>query len=774
MPSVRVNKPVLKKWTGITLVSMLSTLLAFVIIDWCFPFKPKPDYSPVITAADSTVLCAFLNDEDKWRMNTELYEISPVLKKTILFKEDKYFYCHFGVNPVAVARALAKNMLRGEIVSGASTITMQLARLLDPRPRTYKSKIIEMFRAVQLEWHFSKAEILQLYLNHLPYGGNIEGVKAASLIYFDQTPLALSLAQVVTLSIIPNNPSSYQYRQEDPGLLRSRNQWLEFYDRKGIFDKQLILDATMEPLGIKRHEVPRHTPHLANRLHQMYPGCTHFHTYIDPELQSQIETVTWDHIRQVRAMGISNAAVLVIRNNTREVIGYVGSANFEDELTQGQVDGIRAVRSPGSTLKPFLYALAIDKGLITPATLLSDVPFQFGGYTPENYDGAYRGMISVKNALALSLNVPAVKLLNDLGEDFFINQLINARFRNIERKRNDLGLSVILGGCGTTLEELASLYLSMACQGTFKPIRFFDGQPERSPDSILSPAAAYLVTEMMTSLKRPDFPLKIEQVLEIPRIAWKTGTSYGRRDAWSIGFNSVYTVGVWVGNFQGHGVPELNGTDFAAPLLFKVFRILEAKGIRPWFDVPSGLTYRVVCSRSGLSPSNFCNDLVEDAYLPGISPSWKCQHIRPVFVNLDSSLSFCRSCLPSDGYQKKYYPNYPPEVIAFMNQQSIPYEAIPPHNPSCERIFYESSPKITSLTENAEYLLFRDEKQQLKLSCQVEIDVNKVSWFINNKFMTSSPVHEPVFFEPQEGILKISCVDDKGRNTDVWITVKYI
>lgn len=771
---VRYNKGLIKRTIRWSAGSVILAVLVFLLLDHLLPFSPPSDDSQIITAHDGTILHAFLNRQDKWRIRAELGDISPELKRTILQKEDKYFYFHFGINPVAIIRAMIQNAVSGERISGASTVTMQLARLTDPKPRTYPSKLKEMFRAVQLEWHFSKNEILQMYLNRLPYGGNIEGVKTASLIYYDQLPQALSLAQIVTLSIIPNNPAAYLYASGDEELLVARNHWLELFDRKGLFDERLIRDAKEEPLGLERNMLPRRIPHLACRLHNEHPEQAVIKTYIDTELQSRIETITWNHVKTIRGKGVRNASVIVIDNRTGGVVSYLGSSDFNDDGSYGQVDGVRSVRSPGSTLKPYLYALAMDKGLITPAAVLSDVPGNFGGYEPENYDGGYRGLISARNALALSLNVPAVKLMDDLGKDLFIQMLVRANFKTISTKKKELGLSLILGGCGVTLEELSSLFMAFARQGVYFPAQYYEGQPSRPYDSLISAPAAYLVTEMMTSLKRPDFPVKAEQIIDLPRLAWKTGTSYGRRDAWSIGYDPYFTVGVWVGNFDGTGVPELNGSDYAAPLLFRIFRILNKGNERTWFPVPQDISTRRVCARSGLPPSGFCTDIIEDEYLPKISPSSACQHLRPVFVSADSSVSFCRSCLPESGYKKKLYPNYPPEVIAYMNDQKIPYETIPPHNPSCERIFYENAPHITSLTDNAEYILFRNEHQKLKLACQAENDVGRVFWYVNNKFLAATGIHEALFFEPPQGEVKISCLDDKGRNTDIWIQVKFI
>jgi penicillin-binding protein 1C len=751
-----------------------STVCLFFVADKAYPLKHNDDYSQMILASDGSILHVFLSNDDKWRLKAEWNDISPSLRKTIVFKEDRYFYWHFGINPFAVFRAVVLNIFKGERVSGASTITMQLARLLEPRTRTYGHKLIEMFRSVQLEWHCSKNDILLEYLNHLPYGGNIEGVKSASLIYFQQMPEALSLSQLVTLSIIPNNPSRYAAGSNMEQLRSDRDRWLKKFEGKQLFEMSDVADALNEPLEIVRNEMPGNIPHLAVRLHQSFPQYPVLQTSIDPELQSRIETIVSSFILPLKGNGISNAAVLVVRNRDRHVVSYLGSADFNDAGTFGQVDGVKAVRSPGSTLKPYLYALAIDKGIITPQSVLSDVPVNYDGYDPENYDGDYRGQITAENALALSLNIPAVNLLSRMGEEAFFDRLTRAGFGKIERQRKELGLSVILGGCGVTLEELTGLYASFADGGNFSALNYLGSIQEFRTDSLVSEASAFMITEILTRLKRPDFPANTQQVISLPKVAWKTGTSYGRKDAWSIGYNPDFTVGVWVGNFQARGVPELNGSDYAAPLLFRIFTLLDEGHEVKWFKEPPGVHHRIVCSRSGLPPNSFCDDLITGQYIPGVSPAQKCEHMRLVHVNADSNLSYCRSCLPATGYIDKYYPNYPPEIIAYMSENDIPFERIPAHNPACERIFQDNAPVITSLTPNAEYFLFRGENQRLRLSCHSENDVNTVYWYLNDEFLESSDPEKPVFVEPPEGGIKISCVDDKGRNTDIRIKVKFL
>ncbi len=757
-----------------TTLSIAVLFIVFLLLDTIIPFKVKEDYSQTIIAADGSMLHAFLNKEDKWRMKIDIEEINPLLKKTMVYKEDKYFYYHFGINPLAVIRALFTNTFRGERISGASTITMQVARLLEPKKRTYLNKLKEMFRAMQLESHFSKNEILQLYLNLVSYGGNIEGIKSASVLYFQQMPQALSLAQVVTLAIIPNRPTSLRLGRNNSYIIQERNKWLEYFRQKSLFPVEEIDDALEEPLDAERHEAPKLAQHFSLLLRKTYPGRTTIKTFLDPEIQEKVENLTFNYIRPLRFMNISNAAVVVVNNHTNAVVAYLGSADFYNDNFNGQVDGAVAVRSPGSTLKPYLFALAIDKGLVTPHYALSDIPINYGGYSPDNYDAKFRGPVTMEDALALSLNVPAVNLLNNIDVNHFIEKLSIAGFGTIKNNSTKLGLSVILGGCGVKLTELTNLFYTFANNGVYSKIRWSQNDDIINYDTLFSPAASYIITEVLTKPDRPDFPSNYESSIHLPRIAWKTGTSYGRRDAWSIGYNKEYTIGVWVGNFPGIGVPEMNGASHAAPLLFKIFNNIDYDSKADWFLPSEDMDYRLVCSESGLPPQDFCENQIMDAYIPGVSPSQKCQHMKPVFLSPEREISYCRSCLPDAGYRKELMPNLTPELITFYEENSIPYTKIPPHNPKCSRVFEENAPIITSLNEGVEYVLMKDEGQQLMLSCSAENDVKTIFWYINDKFLKSMPASQKAFFTPEAGEIKVSCSDDKGRNTDIYIQVKIL
>jgi penicillin-binding protein 1C len=764
---------------GLLLVALLA-----LVLDRLFPLPLAPQYSPLVLAADGSVLHAYLNPTQKWRMKTELPEITPALQTAIIEKEDRYFRYHFGVNPVAIAQAAGRNIFRKGRTTGASTITMQVARLLEPKERTFGNKLLEMLRATQLEAHYNKAEILQLYLNLVPYGSNIEGVKSAALLYFQQPPHYLSLAQTVTLAIIPNRPGGLLLGKNNEQILAERNRWLRYFGQEKLFPAQDIADALLEPLNAQRHAAPTLAPHLARRLVRAQPGTPLIYSTLRPATQAKAEDLARNYVRRLGTLGISQASVLVVNNRTHAVEAYVGSADFHDVAALGQVDGVQAIRSPGSTLKPLLYGLALDRGLLTPKTVLPDVPTNFQGFRPENFDKHCLGEVTMERALTYSLNIPAVRVLSDVSVPVFTSTLRQAGFRQVARDAPKLGLSAILGGCGATLEELTGLYAALANSGVYKPVMLTSRGTSRAPSGtrVLSKAAAYLLTDILAQRTRPDLPVDAASSRHLPRIAWKTGTSYGRRDAWSIGYNKDYTIGVWVGNFSGQGSPALTGADVASPLLFDLFNALAYNSTNEWFAPPASLDFRLVCAETGLVPGEHCDNQLIDYYLPGASNSRRCQHQQEVLVSADGAYCYCRACAPAAGYRRELYPNVAPEILAYREAQGQPTRRLPPHNPDCRLVrgtsadAPEAAPllAITSPAAHAEYVLDGTDKQQLLLSCAAAGEVRQVYWYVNDQFLRAAKATERVFFRPPTGEVKISCADDHGRNVDVRVLVRVL
>ena len=796
-------------------VATVVIALALVLgLDRALPLPPAPRYSPIVLAADGSVLHAFLNPTQKWRMKTELAEITPALQQAIINKEDRYFRYHFGVNPLAIVQAAGRNIFRTGRTTGASTITMQVARLLEPKERTFGNKLLEMLRATQLEAHYSKAEILQLYLNLVPYGGNIEGVKSAALLYFQQPPDYLSLAQTVTLAIIPNQPRVLVLGKNNDRILAERNRWLRQFRRQHLFPAQDIEDALNEPLNVQRHAAPTLAPHLARRLVTQFPGRPIIHSTLRRSPQAKAEDLTKNYVRRLHELGISQAAVLVVNNRTRAVEAYVGSADFQDAASSGQVDGVRAIRSPGSTLKPFLYALAVDKGIVTPKLKLPDVPTNFSGFRPENFDKSCAGEVTVERALMYSLNIPAVRILADVGVPTFTDKLRLAGFKSVAKAAPQLGLSTILGGCGATLEELTGLYAALADGGKWRALRVTAAQASAAPPApllrrgepadqkrkklsgsplscgeggqegeaneevvpLVSTAAAFLITDILAQRTRPDLPMGYQNNRHLPKIAWKTGTSYGRRDAWSIGYNKDYTIGVWVGNFSGQGSPALTGADVASPLLFDLFNALAYNSPNNWTVPPATLDFRLVCAETGLVPGEHCPNQLIDYYLPGTSSARHCEHQKEALVSADGAMAYCRACVPVAGFRRQLFLNPLPEVLAFRESQGLPSSRLPPHNPACRLVRGSNDGAgaalaITSPLDHAEYVLDRHDKQQMLLSCAAGSEVRQVFWYVNDRFLRAAAATERVFFRPPSGTVKISCADDHGRNVDIQLQV---
>lgn len=765
------------KWRAVVkrfVIVSVSLFLLFLLLNVIFPLRDNIEYATLITDNKGAVVNAYLTRDDKWRMKTELEEISPLLRKTIIAKEDKYFFQHPGINPMAIGRAAFNNLLNLRRTSGASTITMQVARALEQhRSRTFLHKVLEAFRALQLEWKYTKLEILQLYLNLVPYGGNIEGVKAASLLYFKKNPDHLSLAEITALSIIPNRPSSLVIGKTNDVIVQQRNVWLRRFAAEGVFTKREMEDALVEPLDAVRNAVPHQLPHLSYKLSRASASHS-ITTTIELNTQLKIEKLTEDYTRSLRLANIHNAAVIVVDNKTHKVVAYLGSAGFSDTTDGGQVNGAAAIRQPGSTLKPLLYGICMDEGLLTPKTVMDDVPVNYTGYAPENYDQKFNGFVTVETALEHSLNIPAVKGLRLLGTEKLISKLVAADFGQIKNDRNKLGLSMILGGCGTTLEQLTGLFSAFANEGMYSPLQYTQTSGATKKTRLLSPAASYLITDILSKVARPDFPLNWRATENMPKIAWKTGTSYGRKDAWSIGYNKRYTVGVWVGNFSGAGVAELSGANTATPLLFKIFNTIDYKNDGDWFAPPADCEMRQVCPETGLIPGQYCTNMVLDYFIPLVSTTQTCQHLQELKIAPDSSVAYCESCTPATGYSKKLYRMLSPEMQDYFASNSIAYQKLPPHNPDCEKLFKGDGPQITSPSNGTEYYIDKKNPEPILLKAHTATDVAKVYWYIDDRFYKASSPGDKVFFIPSEGPQKISCTDDKGRNRNIRIYVRHV
>jgi penicillin-binding protein 1C len=752
---------------------ILWSLLIFLCIDVAFPLPPRKPMCSLVLARDGQLAAATLSADEQWRMPTQISEVSPDLVQALIQKEDKWFWWHPGVNPIAIGRAAFSNLFSGKRVSGASTISMQVARMLEPKARTIGGKLREMFRAFQLEWHCTKTEILELYLSYLPYGGNVEGVKAASYIYFDRPPGTLSLAQCVALAVVPNRPNSLRLDQHPDAARRARDRWLGQFAAEGAFAQNEVAAALQEPLVASRHQLRPRAPHLCRRLARAYPQQV-VRSTLDLKVQTLAEDLLAAYVRRIRHKGVSNGAVLVLDNFSSTVLAYCGSADFSDVAAAGEVDGVKAIRSPGSTLKPLAYAMAMDQGLLTPDSRMLDVPSIWSGYSPDNYDEEFRGPVSMAYALRHSLNIPAVEATQLVGFDAFVNRLIEAGFTSIRKQRKKLGLSVVLGGCGVSLEELTRLFSAFARGGFLSPYAYTvdDRLHQLAATRICSPAAAWLIADILSGIERPDLPNDMIASTGRARIAWKTGTSYGRRDAWSVGFTPRYTIGVWIGNFDGRSAPDLSGTTMAVPLLFELFNSLEAGKPRLDFPRPPQVHQRAICAETGDLPSPHCAQQDKGYYIRDISTRKACDQERQLYIRADSAIQYCTGCLPESGFKRASYPIYPPRLTFWYESKGIAYRRPPPHNPACTATFDGPGPVVISPTPDYEYLIQADAGQEILLQAASDGHIARHYWYINGKFYQSCLPGAQVFFAPKPGRQRIVCMDDMGRAAQLEVTVK--
>lgn len=572
------------KWTLLLSAGGLLLLVAsFFILDRLYPpaLARFEDTSDEVVAADGQLLRLFLVEDGLVRRRIALEEVDPLYIRMLLAYEDKRFYDHGGVDIFALGRATWQALRYGEIVSGGSTLTMQAARLLEPRPRTLPSKLIEMFRALQLEHHFSKQEILEIYLTLAPFGGNLEGVKAAVQGYFGHGASRLTPDEAALLVILPQAPTRLRPDRFGARALMARNKVLRRVSQAVGLEVDVTALALAAPVPHERRETSIHAPHLAARLQLEGRGGRAL-TTLDFALQSELERLV--AARAAAVHGRASAAVLVVHNESRCVLAYVGSAGYGDSERRGYVDMVTGLRSPGSTLKPFIYGMAFERGLAHAETRVRDEPRTFGNYAPGNFMDRHYGEISMREALVRSLNVPAVAVLERLGPVSFTEELREAGAVLQLPGAEPAGLAVALGGVGTSLESLVELYAALASDGMVRPLVYL-ADAQASPPSgqeLLSAGTRQTISNMLAAARPPEDRLPLAYQSRSRAIAYKTGTSYGFRDAWAIGHDGDYTVGVWVGRADGTPLPGQFGASTAAPILFDIFDRLPEARVAQW------------------------------------------------------------------------------------------------------------------------------------------------------------------------------------------------
>ncbi|WP_240318642.1 penicillin-binding protein 1C [Lysobacter sp. TY2-98] len=593
-----------------------------MLLDLAFPLPlPNPrDGGAVVLARDGTPLRAFADSRGVWRYPVRADAVSPLYLQALIGYEDRWFWRHPGINPYALARAGGQVVRYRRVVSGGSTLTMQVARILDPHPRDVGGKIRQLFRALQLEVHVGKRGILQLYLDHAPFGGAIEGVEAASWAYLGKPASRLSHAEAALLTVLPQAPSRLRPDRHPEAARAARDKVLARMATLGIWSAHDTADARVEPVVARSLQAPRLAPLLAQRLRSASPREARIASTIDLDLQRVVEDRVAAYFSTLPER--TSAALLVVDNATMEARAYVGSLDIEDNARLGHVDMVRAWRSPGSTLKPFLYGMALDDGLIHSETLLVDAPQSFGDYRPGNFDAAFNGPIGAAEALRLSLNVPAVDLLDRLGPVRFDARLAHAGLRLKWPDGATPNLSMILGGTGAKLEDLVGAYASLARGGVSGRVRYTPRDPQVDR-RVMSEGAAWIIRDILERTPRPGTVGDLFDTRGRAPLAWKTGTSYGYRDAWAIGATPAYTVGVWVGRPDGTPMPGQYGAVTALPLLFEVVDSLpRARAVAS--RKPASVSEAEICWPLGTpvdaQPASLCHRRMTAWVLDGTIP----------------------------------------------------------------------------------------------------------------------------------------------------------
>ena len=796
---------IFRSWSARRRLGVLL-LLGLTVAWWFCPPDPLFD-APLATELLSTegeLLGAHIAADGQWRM-PPADSVSQRLRTAVVVYEDRGFYRHPGVSGRGLARALRDNWRAGRIVAGGSTLTMQVARMArGNRARTLVQKLVEIAVATRLEVSHTKAEILGYWLDNAPFGGNVVGAEAAARRYFGRSPADLSWAEAATLAVLPNNPALIHPGRARTALLDKRNRLLDALVRTGHLPPDAAELAKLERLPERPLPLPRRAPHLLERLRQEY-GPGRYRTSLRADLQREVTRLVERHHRQLVGSGIRNAAALVTEVATGRVVAYVGNVTAAAGDPEGNqpgpaaapaVDILTAPRSPGSLLKPFLYALAQDDGTLLPRELLPDVPTSFRGFQPANFAGDYAGAVAADAALARSLNIPFVFALQRYGVPRFLAKLRAAGFGQLGQPPEHYGLSLILGGGEVTPAEVSAWFTGLARQqryvgarggryrtDDFAPPTLLDHQgrtpladPERYP-SLFGAGAGYRTLEALTELTRPDETGGDVRFASHRPVAWKTGTSFGFRDAWAAGCTPAYAVVIWTGNADGEGRDGLVGVRAAAPLLFSIFRALDgtAPNAPRWFTDPVDEMRTVVtCATSGLLAGPDCPPLRE-ATAPGAERGAVCAYHRRINVDATGAYRVRQDCGPGPGRSLSWF-TLPPRQAHYYARRGRPYAPLPPWHPACggggsgERamqFIYPYRNGVLSASRN-----WRGETEDLLFKLAHRRPDTEVHWHLDGDFVGTTRTFHTLAVRPAPGEHTLVVVDATGERLERRFTVR--
>ena len=736
-------------------------------------------YSTVIESSDGELLAAKIARDGQWRFPAK-DSVPDKFKKCIVYFEDEHFYYHPGFNPVAMFKAFQQNRNAGKVVRGGSTLTQQVIRLARKnKKRTYFEKGIEMILATRLELRCSKEKILELYAAHAPFGGNVVGLEMASWRYFGVQSHQLSWAESATLAVLPNAPSLIYPGKNQLKLLRKRNGLLlKLYNEK-IIDKLTYQLSITEPLPQKPYTVPQIAPHLLQRVAKTDEG-KRIKTTVDISLQNRVNQIANQYYNQYKQNEVHNLAVIVIDIQNRNIISYVGNSPTDKDHDK-DVDVIIAPRSTGSILKPLLFASMLDEGEILPNTLVADIPTQISGYTPENFNHSFDGAVPAQHALSRSLNIPAVLMLQEHGVNNFYELLQKFKLRNINKHPDHYGLSLILGGAESNLWDLCRTYANLSStlnyfngsDGKYRTKEFAelnyvngfqqDYGEESFQKTILGAGSIFLTYNAMKEVNRPEGDEAWKFYDSSLELAWKTGTSFGNRDAWAIGTNSRYVVGVWVGNANGEGRPELTGVGSAAPILFDVFNLLPRK---KWFQTPlNDLQYADVCALSGHLAQDDCPKIRQLIPRKGMKTS-VCAYHKLVHLDATGQFRVNSSCENVDNMVTKKWFVLPPVMEWYYKSLHIDYKPLPPFRDDCQQNQQASMDFIYPKTNSKIYLVkdFNSKIQPVILKVAHSNKEAKLYWYVDNVYKGTTQTFHEMQIEAETGIHYITVEDEYGND----------
>lgn len=751
-------------------ILILITILVIAYI-FCLPRQLfHVPYSTVVTDRNGELLGARIASDGQWRFPPRTTTPEKVKQCLITF-EDRHFYHHWGVNPVSTGRAAYQNLKNKRIVSGGSTLTMQTIRLARNESRTFGEKFIEMILATRLEFRASKEKILSMYVSHAPFGGNVVGLDAAAWRYFGHSAEELSWAEAAMLAVLPNAPAMIHLSKSRQSLLNKRNRLLKQLRERKIIDSSTYELAISEPLPDEPHSLPQIAPHLVSRFYQERNGKYSVST-IDRGIQSQIENAAERWSNEFNRSDIRNLAILVIDIRTNQVVAYCGNVNFERKQSGNQVDVIQAPRSTGSILKPFLYYAMLQEGSLLPHTLLPDIPININGFTPQNFSLQFEGAVPASEALARSLNIPAVTMLQKYGVPKFHTFLRQIGLKTINRPASHYGLSLILGGAEATLWDVTNTYAHMGrsllqlpqteCSLLLSDSENSEAVTSAKTTDIFQPGAVWQTFNALTEVNRPE-EIDWKSIPSMHPIAWKTGTSHGFRDAWAVGVTPHYAVGVWVGNATGEGKPGLVGARTASPVLFDIFSLLPPT---QWFKRPGNVFVKTeVCRKSGHLKGRFCEETDTLLILPAGLKTEACPYHHLVTLSADETHRIYENCANLEPTIQKSWFTLPPVWEWYYKQHHPEYSPLPPFKPGCGEDALQPMQFIYP-PMNARIVLPKQmdgSPGYMTAELAHGNPVTTIFWHLDNTYLTQTQDFHKISLQPTPGKHSLTAVDSAGN-----------